>query len=46
MSYVYSEKRRKRKDKQKDKKKHPYKRGGKERVRGKGKSVEKGEKNE
>jgi len=32
--YVYPEKRKKRKDKRKDRKKHPYKKGGRERLRG------------
>ena len=33
--YAYPEKRKKRKDKRRDRKKHPYKKGGRERLRGK-----------
>lgn len=34
--YVYPEKRKKGKDKRKNRKKYPYKKGGRERLRGKG----------
>jgi hypothetical protein len=33
MDYAFSQKRNKGKDKKKDKKKHPYKKGGRERLR-------------
>jgi hypothetical protein len=33
MSYAYPEKRRKKKDKKKERKRHPYKIGGRERMR-------------
>jgi hypothetical protein len=36
MDYAFSQKRNKRKDKKKERKKHPYKKGGRARVRVKG----------
>jgi len=33
MSYTYPEKRKKKKDKKREKRRHPYKKGGRERIR-------------